>query len=109
MQNWRINNKKGSEMVEAAITVPLLILTAMLLLRLFTFYLEILCTGIDEHKAATEAMDSYRGAGITKYTSEKDITMLRGGLLKNNMTKNIHTATYMVNEDVLVRAGDAFD
>lgn len=54
-------------------------------------------------------MDSYRGAGITKYTSEKDITMLKGGLLKNNMTKNIHTVTYMVNEDVLVRAGDAFD
>lgn len=40
MQNWRINNKKGSEMVEAAITVPLLILTAMLLLRLFTLSLK---------------------------------------------------------------------
>lgn len=89
--------------------MPVLILAAMLLLRLFTFYLEILSSGINEHMTALEASDSYAGAGIHKYTSEREIGMMRGGLLHMNLTKELHTCLYMINEDVLVRAGDAID
>ena len=96
-------------MVEAAICVPVLILTAMLLIRMFTFYLEILNTGINEHMSALEAWDSYNGAGFRKYSSETEVKMLRGGLLKNDLTKVIKTRTYLINEDLLVRAGEAFD
>ena len=96
-------------MVEAAIVMPVLILTAMLLLRLFTFYLEILSTGIQEHKTALEAWDSYSGTGFRKYDSSRDIRMLRGGLLHMDVTKSIRTDSYLINEDVLVRAGDVFD
>lgn len=102
-------NKRGSEMTEAAISMPVLILTAMLLLRLFTFYLEILSTGVSEHMNALEAWDSYRGSGIRKYSTEKEIYMLRGGLLETGLTKRINTRSYMLNEDVLVRAGEVFD
>ena len=96
-------------MVEAAICVPVLILTAMLLLRLFTFYLEILSTGISEHMSALEAWDSYSGAGIRKYSSETEVKMLRGGLLKKDLTKVIKTRTYMIDEDFMVRAGEVFE
>ena len=96
-------------MVEAAVSIPILILTAMLLLRLFTFYLEILSTGVHEHMNALEAWDSYRGAGIRKYSAETDIDMLSGGLLRRSVSKSIRTDTYMLNEDVLVRAGGVFD
>ena len=96
-------------MVEAAISMPVLILTVMLLLRLFTFYLEILSTGIGEHMNALDAWDSYSGAGIRKYSAEKEVHMLRGGLLEMNLTKSIKTRSYMMNEDVLVRAGEIID
>lgn len=96
-------------MVEASIVMPVLILTSMLLLRLFTFYLEILSAGINEHTTALEAWDSYSGSGVRKYTSEREVTMLRGGLLHMDLIKTINTRTYMINEDVLVRAGDAVD
>lgn len=89
--------------------MPVLILTAMLLLRMFTFYLEILNTGIGEHMTALEACDSYNGAGIKKYTAVKEVEMLRGGLLRMNLVKVIDTGTYMLNEDLLVRAGDVID
>lgn len=96
-------------MVEAAICVPVLILTGMLMLRLFTFYLEILSTGINEHMAALEAWDSYSGAVLRKYSRETEVKMLRGGLLKKDLSKVIRTRTYMINEDFMVRAGGTFD
>ena len=105
----KIRSKRGSEMVEAAICVPVLILTAMLLIRMFTFYLEILSTGINEHMSALEAWDSYNGAGFRKYSSETEVKMLRGGLLRKDLTKVIKTRTYLINEDLLVRAGEAFE
>lgn len=102
-------SRKGSQMVEAAIVMPVIILTAMLLLRLFTFYLEILSAGISEHMTALEAGDSYDGAGFRKYTAEREVMMLKGGLLNMDLVKTIDTTVYMINEDVLVRAGDAID
>ena len=96
-------------MVEAAVAMPVLILTAMLLLRLFTFYLEILNAGISEHLTALEAWDNYAGAGFRKYSSVREVSMLRGVLLHMDLVKEIDTGSYMINEDVLVRAGDAVD
>ena len=40
-------------MIEAAISLPLIILTAMLLIRMFVFYLDILTAGIKEHREAS--------------------------------------------------------
>ena len=104
-----IQSRKGSELVEAAISLPILILSVMLMLRLFTFCLEILSAGIHEHLNALEAWDSYRGGGINKYSTEREIEMMRGGLLRMNVTKDIRTNLYLINEDVLVRAGEIFD
>ena len=102
-----LRSRSGSQYVEAAITLPVIILTAMLLLRVFTFYLEILSTGVAEHAKALEAWDEYSGTLMRKYSEEKDVVMLRGGILHMDLTKKIHTETHLINEDVLVRAGDA--
>jgi hypothetical protein len=104
-----IRDKIGSQMVEAAISLPVIILAAMLMLRLFTFYLEILTTGISEHREAMEAQDSYRGAFLKTYRDSKEIRMLRGGLLLIDVSKNTETKAYMINEDVLVRSGEIVD
>ena len=104
-----LRSRQGSQLVEAAVIMPVIILTSMLLLRTFTFYLEILSTGISEHMTALEAWDSYRGAGIRKYSAEKDVRMLRGGILRIDLTKKIKTGSFLINEDLLVRAGDAVD
>lgn len=96
-------------MVEAAISLPIIILAAMLMLRLFTFYLEILTAGISEHKEAMKAQDSYRGVVIKTYRDSKEIDMLRGGLLLIDVSKKMDTKAYMINEDVLVRSGGIID
>ena len=96
-------------MVEAAISLPIIILAAMLMLRLFTFYLEILITGISEHKEAMAAQDSYRGAFLRTYKDSKNVKMLHGGLLLIDVSKRTETKAYMINEDVLVRTGEIVD
>ena len=59
----RLRSKRGSQMVEAAISLPLIIITAMLLVRMFVFYLDILTTGIKAHREALEAQDAYKEIG----------------------------------------------
>ena len=98
--------KRGSQMVEAAISLPVIILAAMLLIRLFVFYLEILTTGIEKHRAVMEQQDAYRGAFIRTHTDEEEISMLRGGLLSIDVSKRLEIKAYMINEDVLVRSGE---
>ena len=104
-----IGNKRGSQMVEAAISLPVIILAAMLMLRLLTFYLEILTAGISEHKEALSAQDSYNGAFIRTYRDSREINMLHGGLLLMDVSKKLETKAYLINEDMLVRSGEIVD
>ena len=103
-----IRSKRGSQMVEAAISLPIVILTVMLLVRMFTFYLEILDTGICEHMKALEYIRSYRGAVGKTYTNSREILLLRGGILKKTVSKRIDVRAYMFNEDLMVRASEVF-
>lgn len=99
-------NKKGAETVGAAIALPIIILAVMLLIRTFTFYLEILNTGASQHMKALEASDGYTGHGMKVYRTEDEVTLRRGGLLRFNAGKSIETRLYMLNEDAMVRAGE---
>lgn len=101
-----VTNKRGDEMVEASISMPLIILAIILLLRLFTFYLSILTTGINEHEAALLAWDKYSGQTLETYENHKEVKMLRGGLLGFDLTKHIDTKAYFFNEDNIVRASE---
>ena len=94
-------------MAEAAISLPLVILTAVLLIRVFTFYLEILNTSIAEHMEALDRWDNYSGIGMQVYKNTEDVSLLRGGVLLFDAKKEINTKAYMLNEDLMVRASDA--
>ena len=90
-------------------SLPLIIITAMLLIRLFVFYLDILTTGIKAHREALEAQDTYKGAVLRTYETAEEVTMLKGGVLKRNVSKRIDVKAYLINEDLLVRSGEALD
>ena len=96
-------------MTEAAISLPLIILAAMLMIRLFVFYLDILTTDIKEHRKALEAQDAYRGAVMRTYEEEIHVDMLRGGLLHRGVSKRLKVKAYLINEDLLVRSGEILD
>ena len=54
----KLGSRRGSLMTVAAISLPIVILAAMLMLRLFVFYIQILTTGIDEHKRIMNEQDA---------------------------------------------------
>lgn len=103
-----LKNRRGAEMAEAAISLPLIILTAMLLIRTFTFYLEILNTSLAEHMEAMERWDDYSGTGMQVYKNSREVKLLRGGVLLFDAKKEIRTKAYMLNEDLMVRASETF-
>ena len=96
-------------MTEAAISLPLIILTAMLMIRMFVFYMDILTTEIEEHRKALEAQDAYRGAVMRAYEEDVHVDMLRGGILQKNVSKRLEVKAYLINEDLLVRSGEILD
>ena len=96
-------------MTEAAISLPLIVLTAMLMVRMFVFYIEILTTSIDEHRKALEAQDTYKGYFMRIYEEETDLYMLRGGVLQKNVSKKLDVKAYLINEDLMVRSGEILD
>ncbi len=98
-----LQSKKGSQMVEAAIVLPIIILGIMLMLRLFIFYLEILNTGIKEHEKLLEEWDSQDTQIMKIYDNTVDVDLLRGGLLGVDVHKSIHTRAYCFNEDAIIR------
>lgn len=102
----KLLNKRGSEMVEASISIPIIILAVMLLLRLFVFYLQIINTSLSSHEEALEAWDAYSGNSMHYYESNSSTEMLKGGLLGINLEKKIVTKAYFFNEDNMVRAGE---
>ena len=106
---YLLGSKRGSQMTEAAISLPVLILTAILLIRLFVFYLDVLTTGIEGHREAMEIQDGYTGALIRTYEEEKKVCMLKGGLLRKDVSKRLETKAYLINEDFLVRSGEILD
>ena len=96
-------------MAEAAMTLPAAILAAMLLLRMFVFYLEILTEGIKDHREALEAQNSYKGAAIHIYEKNREISLLSGGLLERTAYKRLETEAYLINEDILARSGEVLN
>lgn len=101
-----IMNKRGSEMVEASLSMPIVIIAILLLLRLLVFYIQILTTSIDEHNAAWEAWNQHNDLSIKKYEHSIQLDMIKGGLLHMNISKKYHTQIYMYNEDCFVRLGE---
>ena len=106
MRFKNILNKKGSQMVEAAISLPLIILAAMLMIRLFVFYLDILTTSINEHRKALEIQDSYKRAIMRTYEEEIKVDMFSSGILQRDVSKRIEIKAYLINEDLLVRSSE---
>lgn len=101
-----VATKRGSEMVEASIVMPIIVLAIVLLIRLFTFYLSILTTGVNVHANTMELARNYTGVTGKNYNTEECVEMFKGGLLSKNLRKVISVECCFLNEDYLVRGSE---
>lgn len=92
-------------MTEAAVVLPVIILAAALILRMFVFYLEITVTGAKAHLDVMKIWDEADTTVVEVYQRTKTVNMLSDRLLAVHPRKNIEIRAYMFNEDRIVRAG----
>lgn len=98
-------NRKGEEMVEASIVLPIVILVIMLLIRLCTFYLECLISQTNLHYQMLKKWDLCKSPIIRTIENEKEINYMNKGLAEGLLRKNIKARAYSICEDSLVRIG----
>ncbi len=107
MKLWK--NQRGNEFVEAAIVLPIITLLVILLLNLFVFYLNIMVTGVREHKDIYKEWDTDASMSIKTYCVHKNVSMARTGLLDSSPVTSLEIKAYHFNEDKIVRMKGLID
>ncbi len=107
MELWK--NQRGHEFVEAAMVLPIITLVVILLLNLFVFYLNIMVTGVREHKEVYKEWDMDSSMSIKTYCTHKNVRMARTGLLGSSPVTSLEIKAYYFNEDIIVRMKGLID
>ena len=106
MRCW---GKRGEQMVEASIVLPVVILVIMLLIRLCTFYLECLITQTNMHRKMLGKWDNSNSPVVRTISESRDVRYANIGLAGGLLRKSIEVTGFSVCEDKLVRAGGVIE
>ena len=97
--------KRGEEIVEAVMVLPILILTILSLILLIVYYFSCLNTQVSLHKQLIQdAMYSKAIFEIENKTEETSSEI--GGVVSMVMSKKLAGRIYRINEADLIRAGE---
>jgi len=100
-----MRNKKGEEMVEAAMVLPLLILTVLSLILLILYYYCALDCQINLHRnQRTEASGSKAVYKVIK--DEESVSSEMGGIVTMVMRKEIKSELHVLRPAAIVRTGE---
>lgn len=99
-----LRRKNGSQMIEASIVLPLVILVVMLLIRVMVFYMEILCAGVRLHGNTIAEQTDRLDITIKRNEREDRVDLAPGGVLRHSPGKDLKAEWYLINFDQQVRA-----
>ena len=99
-RRWK--DRRGEQFVEASLVLPAIILITVLILRLFTFYLQILTTQVKGHQDLMERARNERGVQILR--DEKTVSMVQSEIFKGKLDETMEWKWYNFSEDAMVRA-----
>lgn len=104
-----ILNKRGEQMVEASIVLPIIILVIMLLVRLCTFYLECLIAQTNMHRKMLVKWDNTNSPIVKTISETRDINYVNLGLAEGLIRKSVEVKGFTVREEKFVRVGDSVE
>lgn len=105
----KILNKRGEQMVEASIVLPIIILVIMLLVRLCTFYLECLIAQTNMHRKMLVKWDNTNSPIVKTISETRDINYANLGLAEGLIRKSVEVKGFSVCEEKFVRVGDSVE
>jgi len=98
-------NKKGSEMVEAAVVLPLLLLAVISLIYLGIFCQNAFKEQLDVQRALLE--ESGKNESLFSVISEENVLESGSrGFFKTGFRRAYRQSLYVINEGILVRGGN---
>lgn len=98
-------NRRGDEIVEAAMVLPILILTILSLVLLIIYYFSCLNTQVDLHRQMIKE-SMYDKSIFEIQNKTKETSSEIGGVISIIMSKKIEGRIYIVNEADIIRAGE---
>lgn len=101
-------NKKGSEMVEASLVLPIIILTVLSLIMLIIYFYACLETQVRTHHSLIEYADNSQAIFLIKDKKEETSSKV-GGIISIIMRRRRDSKIYVINETAVIRIGDFFD
>lgn len=102
-------NKRGEQMVEASIVLPIIILVIMLLVRLCTFYLECLIAQTNMHRNMLAKWDNTNSPIVKTISETREIDYANLGLAEGLIRKSVEVKGFSVCEEKFVRVGDSVE
>jgi hypothetical protein len=104
----RTMNKRGDEIVEAAIVLPVIILTILSMIMLLLFFFACLTAQMEVHqKLVDKALKSHQVMAVS--TCESRVGRGIGGAVSLVMEKNVSGRCYLINEAAAIGLGEIFD
>lgn len=101
-------NKRGDEIVEATIVLPVIILAILSMIMLMIFFYACLNAQMEVHQKLVEKALNSRSV-MNVGTFEKNVSRGTGGMVTMVMNKNVKGRCYLINEAEAIRLGDAVD
>ena len=100
-----IRNKRGSEMVEAAVVLPLLLLSIISVIYLGLFYYAAFS---DQLEAQRSVLDEAEGSNalFSIVSGESDTSLSSRGLYVNGFHKSKSYRVYVINTELVIRGGE---
>ena len=101
-----MRNKRGNEIVEASIVLPIIILTILSMIMLMIFFFACLTTQMSVHqRLINKALKSDTILSISR--SGETTGRKIGGVISMLMKKEISSRCYLINEVTAIRLGEA--
>ena len=101
-------NKRGEEIVEAAMVLPVLILIIVALVGIALFHIESMKTGCDLHRELANEIRSDK-AIIKIIRKNHNYSSPIGGIADYSMSKYYEEKGYVLDEAAMIRVGELLE
>ncbi|NLY82079.1 MAG: hypothetical protein GX078_04815 [Clostridiales bacterium] len=100
-----LKSKKGNELIEASITMPIIILVTMMLIKLTVFFYDILSTRVDLHQELINQSKEFDKCYVKVIEDQRDLSLMSGV----GISVKIYGKEHVFSEGKIVMAGDLIE
>ena len=104
-----VNNKKGEELVEATMVLPIVIIITFIIIRFSIYYYQILDTRVNLHRDILNEAYSNSYHGLNVIEKEEKVEFIDEFILFDPICYNIKASYFKYNETDIVMAGDIIE